>query len=52
MKRLKRGQAVSEYFIAFAVILAAILAARFADRIKGAFNTYFTKAADTITVLK
>ena len=52
MKKPNSGQAVSEYFITFIVILAAILAIGFIGRVKGVFSSYFTKASDAITVNK
>lgn len=49
MKRQNAGQSVAEYFIVLCVVLAAVLAVGFIDRIRGAFGTYFTTATDTIT---
>ncbi len=49
MIRRERGQSVAEYFLIFSVIIAAILACGFVDKVRGAFNTYFTRATTTMT---
>lgn len=52
MRQPKLAQSVLEYFIIMTVILAAVLATGFVGNVKDVFRTYFTKAADAITVNK
>lgn len=54
MKRIilksRSGQTVVEYFIIFAVILAAILSTGFLDRIKNAFDNYLNRSQTRIVI--
>lgn len=45
---MRKGQSTMEYFIILAVVLTAILATGFIDRMRGAFDTYFTRATAEI----
>lgn len=48
----KSAQSVVEYVLIMCVVLAAILSVGFVDKMRGAFGKYFTKAAETITIIK
>jgi len=43
-----KGQSTMEYFIILSVVLTAILATGFIGRMRGAFDTYFTRAVAEI----
>jgi len=47
----RRGQSIAEYFIIMLVILAAVLASGFRDKIKNAFDKYYNKASGAITAM-
>jgi Flp pilus assembly pilin Flp len=49
--RTCRGQSTSEYFIILVVVLVAVLAAGFRDKIKNAFSSYYNKASQAITAM-
>lgn len=42
----KTAQAIMEYVLVFSVVMAAILASGFIDRVRGTFDSYFTKAVE------
>jgi hypothetical protein len=50
MKKIS-GQTVIEYFVVFALILGVILSTGFIARMRGVLGNYFTKGANTITVI-
>jgi len=52
MRRPNKGQIVAEYFILLAVILMALFVTGFIDNIRNAFDNYFNRATDTITVIR
>jgi len=48
----KSGQSAIEYALIMSVFLAAILAVGFIGRMRTAFDNYFTRARDAITVIR
>jgi len=45
---LKRGQSIVEYVVILSVILASLIFTGFIGRVRGAFQTYFDAAVNTI----
>jgi len=48
MRKPQSGQSTAEYFIIFAVIVAAVVAVGFLPKIKASFQAYFDNASSKI----
>ena len=48
----KIGQAIAEYFLILCLVLSAVIATGFVGKARGAFQVYFSKAVNTISVDK